>query len=87
MFGSRWDEARDALLEIAEYASQLNARSVSLRFMNCNIYDVEVQVRVFTTLHDLGLTFSRVQKELNRDLTALCPKVGNTILLYSYLDL
>ena len=86
MLGSRWDETRDALLEIAEYASKLNVRSVSLRFLNRDISDQGIQVCVYTTLHDFGLTFSRAQKKLDRDLTALYPAVGNTTLLYSFLD-
>ena len=45
MDGRRWDEARDALLDIAQYAQDLNVRSVSLRFMNNNIYDRGIQVR------------------------------------------
>ncbi|KAF8324629.1 hypothetical protein F5887DRAFT_902712 [Amanita rubescens] len=48
MLGSRWDETRDALLEIADYALKLNVRSMSLRFMNCDIYDQGAQVRVYT---------------------------------------
>ncbi|KAF8325507.1 hypothetical protein F5887DRAFT_1018596 [Amanita rubescens] len=43
MLGSRWDETRDALLEIADYALKLNVRSMSLRFMNCDIYDQGAQ--------------------------------------------
>ncbi|KAF8324636.1 hypothetical protein F5887DRAFT_1146976, partial [Amanita rubescens] len=43
MLGSRWDETRDALLEIADYALKLNVRSMSLRFLNCDIYDQGAQ--------------------------------------------
>ena len=48
MEGRRWIEARDALLEIAQCAQDLNVRSVSLRFMNCNIYDRGIQVCCLT---------------------------------------
>ena len=58
MLGPRWDETRDALLEIADYALKLNVRSVSLRFLNRDIYDRGIQVRVYTTLHGFGLTLS-----------------------------
>jgi hypothetical protein len=48
MEGARWNEVRDALLEIAVYAQDLNVRSVSLRFMNDDIYDRGIQVRFIT---------------------------------------
>ena len=48
MEGRRWYETRDALLEIAQYAQDLNVRSVSLRFMNNDIYDRGIQVRFIT---------------------------------------
>ena len=48
MEGSRWYETRDALLEIAQYAQDLNVRSVSLRFMNNDIYDRGIQVHFMT---------------------------------------
>ena len=44
MQGARWNEVRDALLEIAQYAQDLNVQSVSLRFMNKDIYDRGIQV-------------------------------------------
>ena len=44
MQGSRWLEARDALVEIAEYALKLNVRTVSLRFLNDITYDRGLQV-------------------------------------------
>jgi hypothetical protein len=47
MLGSRWDETRDALLGIADYALKLNVRSVSLRFLNCDIYDQGIQVCIY----------------------------------------
>ena len=34
MDGARWEEARDALRDIAQCALDLNVRSVSLRFLN-----------------------------------------------------
>ncbi|KAF8723153.1 hypothetical protein AX14_009514 [Amanita brunnescens Koide BX004] len=43
MEGTRWDETRDALLEIAQYAQTLNVRSVSLRFLNSDMYDQGIQ--------------------------------------------
>ncbi|KAF8335137.1 hypothetical protein F5887DRAFT_989660 [Amanita rubescens] len=43
MRGSRWLEARDALIEIAEYALKLNVRTVSLRFLNNGTYDRGLQ--------------------------------------------
>jgi hypothetical protein len=48
MEGKGWYEARDALLEIAQCAQDLNVRSVSLRFMNNDIYDRGIQVRFIT---------------------------------------
>lgn len=48
MEGTRWDETRDALLEIAQYAQTLNVRSVSLRFLNSDMYDQGIQVRFIT---------------------------------------
>ena len=48
MKGARWNKVRDALLEIAQYAQDLNVRSVSLRFMNKDIYDRGIQVRFIT---------------------------------------
>ncbi|KAK2467671.1 hypothetical protein APHAL10511_000526 [Amanita phalloides] len=40
---SRWIEARDALLEIAQYALDLKVRSVNLRFLNNSAYDRGLQ--------------------------------------------
>jgi hypothetical protein len=48
MEGKRWNEVRGALFEIAQYAHGLNVRSVSLRFMNYDIYDRGIQVRFIT---------------------------------------
>ena len=48
MQGARWNEVRDALLDIAQYAQDLSVLSVGLRFMNNDIYDRGIQVRCFT---------------------------------------
>lgn len=59
MEGSRWTEARDALLEIAEYALKLNVHTVSLRFLNNRTYDRGLQVsnsESNSLMHGLTLT-------------------------------
>lgn len=59
MAGSRWAEARDALLEIAEYALKLNVHTVSLRFLNNRTHDRGLQVSNSESnnlLHRLTLT-------------------------------
>jgi hypothetical protein len=81
MEGKRWYETQDALLEIAQYAQDLNVRSVSMRFMNTDIYDRGIQV-CFITLNGCGLTSHRVVMQLRRGLTALCQWVRNEIILY-----
>ncbi|KAK2467599.1 hypothetical protein APHAL10511_000454 [Amanita phalloides] len=43
MDGAPWDEARDALRDIAEHAFKLQVRSVNLRFLNNPSYDRGLQ--------------------------------------------
>jgi len=48
MQGSRWSEARDALLEIAEHALQQNSDEIDLRFLNSPLLSHGVKVLCFT---------------------------------------
>ena len=71
MEGKRWYETQNALLEIAQYAQDLNVHSVSMRFMNSDIYDRGIQV-CFITFNGSGLTSRRVVMQLRRGLKASC---------------
>ncbi|KAK2465426.1 hypothetical protein APHAL10511_002780 [Amanita phalloides] len=56
MGGAPWDEARDALHDIAEYAFDLKVRSVNLRFLNNPSHDRGLQ-----GASALGLRFNSVR--------------------------
>jgi hypothetical protein len=73
----RWYESRDVLLEIAQYAKDLNVRSVSLRFMNNDIYDRGIQVRFITVERLQILTSHRVVMQLYRGFKTTCQWVRN----------